>query len=70
MVKKLIKINGTKKEKKKEKESTSSVGDAGSIPRSRRFHGEANGNLLQYSCLENSIARGDWSTGLYNVGRD
>ena len=67
MVKKLIKING---KKKKEKESISSVGDAGSIPRSSILHGEANGNLLQYSCLENSIARGDWSTGLYNVGRD
>ena len=28
------------------------VGDAGSIPGSRRSPGEGNGNPLQYSCLE------------------
>ena len=25
-----------------------------------RFPGEGNGNLLQYSCLENSMDRGAW----------
>ena len=28
--------------------------DSGSIPRSGRSLGEGNGNLLQYSCMENS----------------
>ena len=32
----------------------------GSIPGSGRSPGEGNGNLLQYSCLENSMNRGDW----------
>ena len=34
------------------------AGDAGSMPELRRSPGEGNGNLLQYSCLENSMARG------------
>ena len=34
--------------------------DTGSIPRLGRFPGERNGNLLQYSCLENSMDRGVW----------
>jgi len=34
--------------------------DAGSIPESGRSPREGNGNLLQYSCLENSIHRGTW----------
>ena len=34
-------------------ESTSCVGDLGSIPGLRRFPGRGHGNLLQYSCLEN-----------------
>ena len=42
------------------KESDHSVGDLGSIPRSGRSLGEGNGNPLQYSCLENSMDRGDW----------
>ena len=32
--------------------------DIGSIPGLGRFPGEGNGNVLQYSCLENSIGRG------------
>ena len=35
------------------------AGDAGSIPRSGRCP-EGNGNLLQYTCLENSMDRGVW----------
>ena len=35
------------------KNPSASVGDVGSIPGSGRFPGEGNGNLLQYSCLEN-----------------
>ena len=36
------------------------TGYAGSIPGSRIFPGEGNGNPLQYSCLENSIDKGAW----------
>ena len=36
------------------------TGDAGSISVSGRSPGEGNGNPLQYSCLENSMGRGDW----------
>ena len=40
-----------------------SPGDVGSIPGLGRFPGEGNGNLLQDSCLENSMDRGArWST--------
>ena len=41
-----------------------SVGDAedmGSFPGSERSPGEGNGNPLQYSCLENPMARGAWT---------
>ena len=34
-------------------ETACSAGDPGSIPGSGRSPGEGNGNLLQYSCLEN-----------------
>ena len=34
------------------------TGDVGSIPGSGRYSAVGNGNLLQYSCLENSIDRG------------
>ena len=33
------------------------AGDPGSIPGSERSPGEGNGNPLQYSCLENPMAR-------------
>ena len=29
--------------------------------------GEGNGNLLQYSCLENSVGRGAWWVMIYGV---
>ena len=34
--------------------------DAGSIPGSGRSPGVGNGNRLQYTCLEDSMDRGDW----------
>ena len=34
------------------------VRDTGSIPGSGRSLGEGNGNVFQYSCLENSVDRG------------
>ena len=42
------------------KESACNAGDMGSIPGLGRSPGEGNGNPLQYSCLENSVDRGDW----------
>ena len=36
------------------------AGEVGSIPGSLRSPGEGNGNLLQYSCLENPMDRGAW----------
>ena len=42
------------------KESACNVGDPGLIPASRISSGKGNGNLLQYSCLENSMDRGAW----------
>ena len=41
--------------------------DMSSIPRSGRFPGEENGNLLQYSCLENTMDSGDYQA---TVGHD
>ena len=34
------------------------AGDAGSVPELGRSPGKGNGNLLQYSCLENPMNRG------------
>ena len=42
------------------KASASNVGDLGSIPGLGRSPGEGNGNLLQYSCLENPMDGGAW----------
>ena len=42
------------------KESAYNVGDLCLIPGSERFPGEGYGYPLQYSCLENSIDRGEW----------
>ena len=47
-----------------DKKSACNAGDPGSIPESGRSPGEGNGNLLQYSCPENSMDRGrlqSWS---------
>ena len=42
------------------KDSARSAGDLGLVPLSGRSSGEGNGNLLQYSCLENSMDKGAW----------
>ena len=42
------------------KASAYNVGDPGLIPGLGRSPGEGNGNLLQYSCLENPMDRGAW----------
>ena len=54
-------------------ESPSNAGDAGSIPGSRRYPREGNGNPLQYSCLENPWREEPGrlqSTGSQRVGHD
>ena len=43
--------------------------DIGSIPESRRSPGEGNGNLLQYSCLENPMDRGAWWAMVHRVAK-
>ena len=42
-------------------------GDPGSIPGLGRSPGVGNGNLLQYSCLENSMDRGVWGVTVHGV---
>ena len=37
------------------------------IPGSGRFSGEGNGNLLQYSCLENFMDREAWQATVHGV---
>ena len=49
------------------KESACSAGDTGSIPGSGRSLGGGNGNPLQYSCLENPMARGACRATIYEV---
>ena len=52
------------------KESACNVGgteDEGSIPGLRRSPGEGNGNLLQYSGLENPMDRGAWQAAVQGV---
>ena len=49
------------------------IRDTGLIPGLGRFPGEGNGNILQYSGLENSKDRGDWWAtvhGSQRVGHD
>ena len=43
------------------------VGDVGLLPGLGRFPGVGNGNPLQYSCLENSMERGDWQDIVHGV---
>ena len=49
------------------KASACNVGYPGLIPGSGRSPGEGNGNLLQYSCLENSMDGGAWWATVHGV---
>ena len=54
------------------KESACNAGDArdmGSIPRLGRSPGGGNGNLLQYSCLENPMDRGARWTVVHRIAK-
>ena len=43
--------------------------DLGSIPGVRRSPGVGHRNPLQYSCLENSMDRGDWQATIHGVAK-
>ena len=43
------------------------TGDVGLIPGSGRSPRVRNGNMLQYSCLENSMDRGAWQAMVHEV---
>ena len=46
------------------------IRDIGSIPGSRRFPGEGNGDPLQYSCMENLIDSGAWWATVHGVAKN
>ena len=46
------------------------AGDTGSSPGSGRSPGEEDGNLLQYSCLGNTIDRGAWWAIVHEVAEE
>ena len=49
------------------KESACNVGDPGSIPGLGRSPGEGNGNLLQYTRLENPMDKGAWQATVHGI---
>ena len=51
------------------KESAYNAGDWGSIPGLERSAGEGNGNLLQYSFLENPMDRKAWQATVHGVAK-
>ena len=48
-----------------DQESACQAGDAGLIPGLGKSPREGNGNLLQYSCLENPMDRGAWQAAVH-----
>ena len=52
------------------KNPPSSVGSVDLNLGSGRFPGEANGNPLQYSCLENSMDNGVWWPTVHGVAKE
>ena len=49
------------------KESAFNEGDPGSVPGLGTSPGEGNGNVLQYSFLENPMDRGAWWSTVHGV---
>ena len=45
------------------------TGDPGSIPGSGRSPEVGNGNLLQYTCLENPMDRGAWQATAHEIAK-
>ena len=54
---------------KKPPANAGDAGDVGSIPGSGRSPGVGNGNLVWYSCLENSVDRGAWQATVHGVAK-
>ena len=52
------------------KNQPANAGDSGSIPGSGRSPGEENGNLLQYTWLENSMDREAWWATVHGVAKE
>ena len=52
------------------KRLSANVGDAGLISGSGKFPGGGNGNLLQYSCWENSMDSGSWWATVHGVAKE
>ena len=46
------------------------AGDTGLIPGSGIYPGVGSGNLLQYSCLENSMDSGAWWARVHEVSKE
>ena len=51
------------------KNLAANAGDTTSIPGLGRFPGEGNGNLLQYSFLENPMDRGAWQATVHGIAK-
>ena len=47
--------------------SAGDIRDMGSVPGSGRAPERGHGSLLQYSCLENPMDRGDWRATIHSV---
>ena len=52
------------------KKLPANAGDLGLIPELGRSPGEGNGNLPQYSCLENPMGRGAWWAIVHGVTKE
>ena len=52
------------------KDAACDAGNPGSIPGSGKSPGQANGNPLQYSCLENPMDRGAWRATVHRVEKN
>ena len=55
--------------KTQETDSACNVGDVGLIPGLGRSQEGGNGKPIQYSCLENSMNRGDWQAAVQGVAK-
>ena len=49
----------------RESANAGDTGEEGLTPETGRSSGIENGNLLQYSCLENPVVRGDWQATVH-----
>ena len=52
------------------KNSPANPGDMGLTPGLGKIPGEGNNNLLQYSCLGNSMDRGAWRATVHRIARE